>query len=204
MSVCVCVYMSVCVCVCVFVCVCGWVCVYVCIRVCVCVCIALYIVLHSALPCPALDQLFHFILTHILSLCSAFACVCVPVDDIARATALQKAILANGEGGTPNNTAASTSSATATASSGEKKGETLIFTESSIIARQSLSAGREPAEGGDRGGEGGGGEKTEVSSVVDEEAVKKAEARKRLKENAPELPVQVTYATRPKKGKKAV
>ena len=135
-------------------------------------------------------------------------CVCVCVDDIARATALQKEILANGEGSTPNKTAssASTASATTTAitSSGEKKGETLIFTESSIIAKQSLLVGRElEGEGGAQGG-GGIGEKIEISSVVDEEAVKKAEARKRLKENAPELPVQVTYATRPKKGKKPV
>lgn len=138
-------------------------------------------------------------------------CLCLRVDDIARATALQKEILANGEGGTANSTAASTSSATAataTASSGEKTGETLIFTESSIIARQSLSVGRELGEG-ERGAERGagagiGGEKIEVSSVIDEEAVKKAEARKKLKENAPELPVQVTYATRPKKGRKIV
>ena len=180
-------------------------CVCVCVCMCVCVCITLHIVLHSAIPCPALDQLYHFILTLIFSLCSAFVCVClcVCVDDIARATALQKEILANGEGSTPNNTNSSATAAaatTATASSGEKKGETLIFTESSIIARQSLSVGRE-LEGE---GKGGGGEKIEVGSVVDEEAVKKAEARKRLKENAPELPVQVTYATRPKKGKKAV
>jgi hypothetical protein len=128
-------------------------------------------------------------------------CVSVCVDDIARATALQKEILANGEGGTANNTAsASTANSTATASSGEKKSETLIFTESSIIARQSLSVGRKQGEGGG----GGEGEKIEVSSVVDEDALKKAEARKKLKENAPVLPVQVTYATRPKKGKKAV
>ena len=122
------------------------------------------------------------------------------VDDIARATLLQKEILANGEEGTANNTSASaaSASATATASSGEKKGETLIFTESSIIARQSLSVGGEQAEGAGAGG----GEKIEVSRVVDEEALKKAEARKRLKENAPVLPVQVTYATRPKNRKK--
>jgi hypothetical protein len=130
--------------------------------------------------------------------------MCVHLDDIARATALQKEILANGEGGTASNTTSSaTDTDTATASSEEKKGETLIFTESSIIARQSLSVGREQGEGG-IGGEGESGEKIEVSSIVDEEALKKAEARKRLKENAPELPVQVTYATRPKKGKKAV
>lgn len=96
-----------------------------------------------------------------------------------KATALQKEILSNG--------GANTATATATATSGEKTGEALVFTDSNIISRQSMSM---------KGGEGG----INAAAVeVDGEA-----GKKKMKDSKAALPTQITYATRPKKVKKSV
>ena len=97
-----------------------------------------------------------------------------------KATALQKEILSNGGA----NTATATASATAT--SGEKTSEALIFTDSNIISRQSISI---------KGGEEG----VNAVAAVDGEVEKK-----KMKDSTSALPTQVTYATRPKKVKKSV
>ena len=103
-----------------------------------------------------------------------------------KATALQKEILSNGGA----NTATATASATATSTSGEKTGEALIFTDSNIISRQSISI---------KGGEEGINTAAVVGVGVDGEAEKK-----KTKDSTAALPTQVTYATRPKKVKKSV
>lgn len=124
---------------------------------------------------------FYSILFVIVFFCVC-VCVCACPDDIMKATALQKEILSNGGA----NTATATASATST--SGEKTGEALIFTDSNIISRQSISI---------KGGEEG--INTAAVVGVDGEAEKK-----KKKDSTAALPTQVTYATRPKKVKKSV
>ena len=136
-------------------------------------------------PIPSSSICINQLFDRTLFLVSYFV-LCVFLEDIMRATALQKEILSNSGGNTGNNTV---STATAAASSGEKSGETLVFTDSSIISRQSLSVGR--------------GDDKNTIIAADDNTLKK-EAQKKIKENAPDLPVQVTYATRPKKAKKSV